>query len=80
MPADADLATRISDTLRSLVGPVLADVTVRVEASRLGKEPKDLAYADLPQLSTAIERHLVSFVGRGVAETAASKVREIPPS
>lgn len=68
---------KIADALEPLVGPVLARVTVEVEARRLSKEPTDLTYDDIVPMSVAIERHLVNFVGRTVAEAAATKVREV---
>lgn len=73
------LAVRICSAITPLLGSVLANVTVDVEARRLGKEPEALEAADLTPLSLAIERHLVSFVGPDLAQAAAARVREVAP-
>jgi hypothetical protein len=71
-----DIATSLKTTLEPLVGSVLSQATIEVEAARMGKKPEDLTYADLVPMSEAIERHLVSFVGAQLAQAAAQKVRE----
>lgn len=73
------LSLKICEAITPLLGSVLANVTVDVEARRLGKEPAALDHTDLAPLSLAIERHLVSFVGPDLAQAAAAKVREVAP-
>lgn len=76
---NSDVAAQIAEALEPLVGPVLARVTVDVEARRLEKEPRELTYDDVPRISVALERNLSSFVGNAVAEAAATRVRAITP-
>lgn len=76
---EEDVSQQVTAALAPLVGTVLAGVTVQVEATRLGKSTATLDYADLGELSTSIERHLVSFVGPKVAQAAATRVRELSP-
>ena len=76
---DESVARQISSAIEPLVGSVLAKVTVDLEAQRLGKNVEDISFGDIPALSMALEQHLVSFVGRDLAEAAATRVREILP-
>lgn len=71
------LATRIEETLRPIIGTVLATVSVDVEAKRLGKTPDDLGRDDLPALSDNLRNALLLVVGKDLAEAAATKVRNL---
>jgi hypothetical protein len=71
------LAQRIEETLRPVVGSVMATVTVDVEAKRLGKTPDTLDRFDLPLVADNLASALRLVVGQEIAEKAARKVREL---
>lgn len=71
------LAQRIEETLRPVIGTVLASVSVDVESKRLGKDPDTLDRHDLDQMSTNLVSALRLVVGPEMAEVAARKVREL---
>ena len=71
------LATRIEETLRPVIGTVLATVSVDVESKRLGKNPDTIDRGDLPLMSDNIVNALRLVVGQDMAEAAARKVREL---
>ena len=71
------LATRVEETLRPVIGSVLASVSVDVESKRLGKTPDTLEHSDLSQMAQNLVGALNLVVGRELAEAAASKVREL---
>lgn len=71
------LAARIEETLRPIVGSVLATVTIDVESRRLGKTPDTLDRFDLPLVADNLVNSLRLVVGQEVAEKAARKVREL---
>jgi hypothetical protein len=71
-----DIEKTLKEALEPLVGSVLSQATIDIEAARLGKKPEELAADDLIPMAEAIERHLVSFVGAQLAQAAATKVRE----
>ncbi|MEI7814047.1 MAG: hypothetical protein WCJ13_04570 [Coriobacteriia bacterium] len=71
------LALRVEETLRPVVGSVLAAVCVDVESKRLGKTPDTLEHADLDEMSRNLVGALNLVVGRELSEVAASKVREL---
>ena len=71
------LAIKVEETLRPVIGSVLATVSVDVESKRLGKTPDTLAHSDLNQMSDNLVTALNLVVGRALAESAASKVREL---
>ena len=72
-----DLATRVEETLRPVIGTVLASVSVDVESRRMGKSPDSLERDDLPQMADNIITALHLVVGQDMAEAAARKVREL---
>lgn len=71
------LAQRIEETLRPVIGAVLASVSVDVESKRLGKDPDSIDRADLPVMSENLVTALRLVVGQDMAESAARKVREL---
>lgn len=71
------LATRIEETLRPVVGSVLATVTVDVESRRIGKTPETVDRFDLDMIATNLVSALRLVVGQDIAEKAARKVREL---
>lgn len=71
------LAQRIEETLRPVIGTVLASVSVDVESKRLGKNPETIERDDLAQMSDNLISALRLVVGQDMAESAARKVREL---
>lgn len=71
------LAQRVEETLRPVIGTVLASVTVDVESKRLGKDPDSLERADLQPMSENLVSALRLVVGPDMAEAAARRVREL---
>ena len=71
------LAERVEETLRPVIGTVLATVSVDVESKRIGKTPDTLERADLPMIAENLTTALRLVVGQELAEAAAKKVREI---
>ena len=71
------LATRIEETLRPVIGTVLATVSVDVESKRIGKSPDTIERADLPLISVNLVSALRLVVGPEMAEAASRKVREL---
>lgn len=71
------LAERIEETLRPVIGTVLASVSVDVESKRIGKSPDTIDRADLPAISENLVGALRLVVGQDMAESAARKVLEL---
>ncbi len=71
------LATRVEETLRPVIGTVLASVSVDVESRRIGKTPDTIDHADLPQIADNLVNALRLVVGGDMANAAARKVREL---
>lgn len=71
------LGQRIEETLRPVIGTVLATVSVDVEAKRIGKDAESLEEADLPTIAENLVTALRLLVGQELAEAAACKVREL---
>jgi hypothetical protein len=71
------LAMRVEETLRPVIGSVLASVSVDVECKRLGKTPDTLEHSDLNKMSENLVSALNLVVGRDLAQVAAQKVREL---
>lgn len=71
------LAERIEETLRPVIGTVLASVSVDVESKRIGKTPDTIERADLESISVNLVSALRLVVGQEMAEAAARKVREL---
>lgn len=71
------LAERIEETLRPVIGTVLASVSVDVESKRIGKSPDTIDRADLPAISENLVGALRLVVGQDMAVAAAAKVREL---
>ena len=71
------LAQRIEETLRPVIGTVLAAVSVDVEAKRIGKTVDDIDREDLVPISENLVDALRLVVGQDLAEAAAAKVREL---
>ena len=71
------LATRVEETLRPVIGTVLASVSVDVESRRIGKTPDTIDRADLPTIADNLVSALHLVVGGDMAEAAARKVREL---
>jgi hypothetical protein len=71
------LATSIEETLRPVIGSVLAAVSVDVESKRIGKSPETLEPSDLPPIADNLMAALRLVVGQEMAEAAAARVREL---
>lgn len=71
------LATRIEETLRPVIGTVMATVSVDVETKRIGKSPDTVDRDDLTSLADNLANALRLVVGQDLAEAAASKVRQL---
>lgn len=71
------LAIRIEETLRPVIGTVLATVSVDVEAKRIGKTIDTLERSDLPAISENLKSALMLVVGKDLAEAAARHVADL---
>lgn len=71
------LAQRIEETLRPVIGTVMATVSVDVETKRLGKNPETIDRGDLTALADNLADALRLVVGQDLADAAASKVRQL---
>ena len=71
------LAQRVEETLRPVIGTVLATVSVDVESKRIGKTPDTIDRSDLHEMSENLVNALRLVVGQDMAEAAARKVREL---
>jgi hypothetical protein len=71
------LAERIEETLRPIVGTVLASVSVDLESRRIGKTPETITRMDLDNIATNLTNQLRLVVGNDLASAAAQKVREL---
>jgi hypothetical protein len=71
------LAQRIEETLRPVIGTVLAAVSVDVESKRLGKTAETLDRSDLEPMAQNLMHALRLVVGQDMAEAASQRVREL---
>lgn len=71
------LAERIEETLRPIVGTVLASVSVDLESRRIGKTSDTITRMDLDDIATNLTNQLRLVVGNDLASAAAQKVREL---
>jgi hypothetical protein len=71
------LAQRIEETLRPVIGTVLAAVSVDVESKRIGKNPDTIDRGDLVPIADNLVSALRLVVGQEMADAAARKVREL---
>ena len=71
------LAIQIEETLRPVIGTVLATVSVDVESRRIGKTPDTIERSDLSRIADNLIRALHLVVGQEMAEAAARKVRDL---
>ena len=71
------LAQRIEETLRPVIGTVLASVSVDVESRRVGKDADTIERGDLPAIADNLVGALRLVVGPDMAAAAAVKVREL---
>ncbi|MFA5844399.1 MAG: hypothetical protein WC971_06160 [Coriobacteriia bacterium] len=71
------LGTRIEETLRPIVGTVLATVSVDLESRRIGKTSDTLVRGDLPVIADNIVGQLRLLVGEDLAKAAAQRVRDL---
>jgi hypothetical protein len=71
------LAQRIQETLRPIIGSVLASVSVELESKRLGRTTDTITRADLDTLADNLSQQLSLVVGKDLAEAAAKRVREL---
>lgn len=71
------LAQRIEETLRPVIGTVMATVSVDVETKRIGKSPETIERGDLPMLADNLSNALRLVVGQDLADAAAMKVRQL---
>ena len=71
------LAQRIEETLRPVIGTVMATVSVDVETKRIGKTPDTIERHDLETMANNLVSALRLVVGQEMAEAAAQRVREL---
>ena len=71
------LAQRIEETLRPVVGTVLASVSVDLETKRIGKTADTIGREDLPAIADNLTDQLRLVVGAELAQAAAQKVRDL---
>lgn len=71
------LAQRIEETLRPVIGTVLASVSVDVESKRIGKDPDTIVRADLETISQNLVGALRLVVGPEMASIAAHRIRDL---
>jgi len=71
------LATQVEETLRPVIGTVLASVSVDVESRRVGKTPDTIDTGDLAAIADNLITALHLVVGQEMAEAAAMKVRDL---
>jgi hypothetical protein len=71
------LAQRVEETLRPVIGTVLAAVSVDVESKRIGKTPETIDRGDLESIADNLVNALRLVVGQEMADAAARKVREL---
>jgi len=71
------LAERIEETLRPIVGTVLASVSVDLESRRIGKTPDTITRMDLDDIASNLTSQLRLVVGNDLASAAAQRVREL---
>lgn len=71
------LAQRVEETLRPVIGTVLASVSVDVESKRIGKNPDTIDRGDLVPIADNLVSALRLVVGQDMADAAARKVREL---
>jgi hypothetical protein len=71
------LAGKIEDTLRPIIGSVLASVSVDLEIKRVGKTLETVGPEDLPAISENLIAQLRLVVGKDLAEAAANRVRNL---
>ena len=71
------LAQRIEETLRPVIGTVLATVSVDVEAKRIGKTVETIDRGDLAAIADNLVDALRLVVGQELAQAASTKVRDL---
>jgi len=71
------LAQRIEETLRPVIGTVLATVSVDVEAKRIGKTVESIDRSDLSAIADNLVDALRLVVGQELAQAASTKVRDL---
>lgn len=71
------LAERIEETLRPIVGTVLASVSVDLETRRIGKTPDTITRMDLSDIADNLTSQLRLVVGNDLANAAAQRVRDL---
>ena len=71
------LAERIEETLRPVVGTVLASVSVDLESRRIGKTADTITRADLDIIAENLVTQLRLVVGNDLANAAAQRVRDL---
>lgn len=71
------LASRVEETLRPVIGTVLASVSIDVESRRLGKTPETIEASDLHEMADNLVSALHLVVGNEMAQAAAMKVRDL---
>lgn len=71
------LAERIEETLRPIVGTVLATVSVDIESRRIGKDPESITRDDLDVIANNLSDQLRLVVGAELAVAAARQVRDL---
>lgn len=71
------LAERIEETLRPVIGSVLASVSVDLEIRRIGRTADTVVRGDLPKLAENLVEKLRLVVGKDLAEAAGQRVRTL---
>ena len=71
------LAQQVEETLRPVIGTVLASVSIDVESKRIGKTPETIERSDLEPISQNLVSALRLVVGQEMADAAAERVRRL---
>ncbi len=72
-----ELANRIVEMLKPLVGAMMANSVIDVQAKRLGIDPEKISAAELPQFAERFASHLKIFVGTEKARQIGESVLKL---
>jgi hypothetical protein len=70
-------AKKIHDILVPLVGSLVAQSFLKLNATKIGKTEETLVRSDLQAISEGIKKGLLTFVGTDAANKIAIKISEI---
>jgi hypothetical protein len=71
------LANKIVDMLTPLVGAMMANSVITVQAKKMGIDPEKITVAELPQIAERFAGHLKIFVGTEKARLIGESVQKL---